>query len=63
MCQYLKEYAGAVGVVLQPRSLNVILDRPWVMRRLDVLEIVAPVHLRTSLSLVDGDRVVIEVLQ
>lgn len=105
MSQYSKEYACAVGVLLEPGSLNVVLDQSWVMLRpearledsevgvgigfvrcrvngtpcwiartdknnsgegdhgLDVLELVAPVHLRTALSLVDGDHVVIEVMQ
>lgn len=36
MSLYSAEYSRAVGVTLEPGSLNVVLDRPWVMRHPDV---------------------------
>ena len=103
MTRYADAYERVVGVRLQPGSLNVVLDEPWVMGtpdvRLDavesgvgvglvschlngspcwilrtdknntgmgdhpltVVEIVATAHLRTLLSLADGDEVVLHV--
>ena len=99
MVRYADAYERAAGVRLEPGSLNVVLDEPWVMRdpevrleavevgvgmglvscRLDdyacwivrtdksnaglgdhpltVVEVVAPVHLRTELRLEEGDEV------
>jgi CTP-dependent riboflavin kinase len=99
MARYADAYERAAGVRLEPGSLNIVLDEPWVMGvpevrleacevgvgigliacRLDdhdcwimrtdkndagrgdhpltVVEVVAAVHLRTELSLSDGDEV------
>ena len=104
MTMYAGAYEAAVGVALTPGSLNVRLDRPWVMdspgirleaddvgvgigliaacvsgvpcwllrtdknnrgegdHSLNVVELVAPLHLRTALRLADGDEVVIDIL-
>lgn len=36
MRRYAAEYAAAVGMPLEPGSLNVVLDGPWVMQRPDI---------------------------
>lgn len=103
MARYSDAYERAAGVRLEPGSLNVVLDEPWVMgdpevrleaaevgvgvslvscrlndydcwlirtdknnaglgdHPLTVVEVVAPVHLRTELRLEDGDEVALHV--
>ncbi len=102
MRRYSDSYERAVGARLEPGSLNVVLDEPWVMHeprarlealevgvgiafvpcslngercwvvrtdrnnagtgdhRLTVVEVVSVVHLRTALSLQDGDGVTLD---
>ncbi len=36
MSRYSTVYAQAVGVLLEPGSLNVVIDRPWVMQHPEV---------------------------
>lgn len=103
MRRYADAYERGTGVRLEPGSLNVVLDEPWVMGHADVrlaaaevgvgvglvrcrldgracwilrtdrndaghgdhpltvVEVVATTHLRTELSLADGDEVALHV--